>query len=136
MQSGVFSFSKAIDTFCPIGPWIVTADEVPDVHALAMELRVNGEVRQRGNTGQMLISIPHLVAYHSAQGYSAGDLLTTGTISGVAAVQPNPFDFYLKTSDGIEAEIEGVGVLRNHVVALERRHDAPPYTTDLYAPIG
>jgi 2-keto-4-pentenoate hydratase/2-oxohepta-3-ene-1,7-dioic acid hydratase in catechol pathway len=91
MQSGVFSFSKAIDTFCPIGPWIVTADEVPDAQALAMELRVNGQVRQRGNTAQMLISIPHLVAYHSAQGYSAGDILTTGTISGVAAVQPNPF---------------------------------------------
>ena len=48
MQSGVFSFSKAIDTFCPIGPWIVTADEVPDVQSLAMELRVNGEVRQQG----------------------------------------------------------------------------------------
>ena len=72
MQSGVFSFSKAIDTFCPIGPWIVTADELPDVQSLAMQLRVNGEVRQQGNTAQMLISIPHLVAYHSAQGYSAG----------------------------------------------------------------
>ncbi len=82
MQSGVFSFSKAIDTFCPIGPWIVTKDEVPDAQALAMELRVNGQVRQRGNTAQMLISIPHLIAYHSAQGYSAGDILTTGTISG------------------------------------------------------
>ena len=69
MQSGVFSFSKAIDTFCPIGPWIVTKDEVPDAQALAMELRVNGGVRQRGNTAKMLISIPHLVAHHSAQGY-------------------------------------------------------------------
>jgi 2-keto-4-pentenoate hydratase/2-oxohepta-3-ene-1,7-dioic acid hydratase in catechol pathway len=77
MQSGVFSFSKAIDTFCPIGPWIVTKDEVPDAQALAMELRVNGQARQRGNTAQMLIAIPHLVAYHSAQGYSAGDILTT-----------------------------------------------------------
>src|ERR1700749_3700672 len=52
MQSGVFSFSKAIDTFCPVGPWIVTADEIPDPHSLAMELRVNGEVRQQGNTAQ------------------------------------------------------------------------------------
>ena len=69
MQSGVFSFSKAIDTFCPVGPWIVTKDEVPDAQALAMELRVNGGVRQRGNTAKMLISIPHLVAHHSAQGY-------------------------------------------------------------------
>jgi len=133
MQSGVFSFSKAIDTFCPIGPWIVTKDEIPDPQSLAMELRVNGEVRQRGNTNQMLISLPHLVAHHSAQGYSAGDILTTGTISGVAAVQPNPFDFYLQPGDRIEAEIEGVGVLRNHVVPWKAAHDSEPYSTDLYS---
>jgi hypothetical protein len=133
MQSGVFSFSKAIDTFCPIGPWIVTRDEVPDAQALAMELRVNGQVRQRGNTAQMLISIPHLVAYHSAQDYSAGDILTTGTISGVAAVQPNPFEFYLQPGDSIEAEIEGVGMLRNHVVPWAAAHNTPPYSTDLYS---
>src|SRR5260370_27169522 len=90
VQSGVFSFSKAIDTFCPIGPWIVTKDEVPDAQALAMELRVNGQVRQRGNTARILVSIPHLVAYHSAQSYSAGDILTTGTISRLAALPPNP----------------------------------------------
>jgi 2-keto-4-pentenoate hydratase/2-oxohepta-3-ene-1,7-dioic acid hydratase in catechol pathway len=133
MQSGVFSFSKAIDTFCPIGPWIVTKDEIPDPHALAMELRVNGEVRQSGNTSKLLISIPHLVAHHSAQGYSAGDILTTGTISGVAAIQPNPFDFYLQPGDRIEAEIEGVGILRNHVVPWSAAHDTPPYSTDLYS---
>ena len=133
MQSGVFSFSKAIDTFCPIGPWIVTKDEMPDAQALAMELRVNGGVRQRGNTAKMLIDIPHLVAHHSAQGYSAGDILTTGTISGVAAVQPNPFEFYLQPGDSIEAEIEGVGVLRNHVVPWAAAHDTPPYSTDLYS---
>jgi 2-keto-4-pentenoate hydratase/2-oxohepta-3-ene-1,7-dioic acid hydratase in catechol pathway len=133
MQSGVFSFSKSIDTFCPIGPWIVTKDEIPDPQALAMRLRVNGEVRQEGNTSQMVIPIPHLVAYHSAQGYSAGDIITTGTISGVAAVQPDPFDFYLRPGDRIEAEIEGVGVLRNHVVPWSAAHDTPPYTTDLYS---
>jgi 2-keto-4-pentenoate hydratase/2-oxohepta-3-ene-1,7-dioic acid hydratase in catechol pathway len=134
MESGVFSFSKAIDTFCPIGPWIVTKDEVPDPQNLDMELRVNGEKRQTGNTGQMVISIPHLVAYHSAQGYSAGDIITTGTISGVAAVQANPFDFYLQPGDEIEAEIAGVGVLRNRVVPWSAAHDTPPYTIDLYAP--
>lgn len=133
MQSGVFSFSKAIDTFCPIGPWIVTKDDVPDPQNLAMQLRVNGDVRQVGNTAQMIISIPHLVAHHSAQGYSAGDIITTGTISGVAAVQPNPFDFYLQPGDRIEAEIEGIGVLRNHVVPWSAAHDTPPYTTDLYS---
>ena len=133
MQSGVFSFSKAIDTFCPIGPWIVTKDEIPDPHALGMQLRVNGEVRQRGNTDDMLISIPHLVAYHSPQGYSAGDLITTGTISGVAAIQPNPFDFYLQPGDVVEAEIADVGLLRNTIVPWSAAHDTPPYAMDLYA---
>ncbi|MEZ0447540.1 fumarylacetoacetate hydrolase family protein [Cellulomonas sp. ICMP 17802] len=134
MQSGVFSFSKGIDTFCPIGPWIVTKDEIPDPQNLRMELRVNGDVRQQGNTSDMIISLPHLVAYHSAQGYSAGDIITTGTISGVAAIQPNPFDFYLQPGDRIEAEIEGVGILRNHVVPWSAAHDTEPYTTDLYSP--
>jgi len=126
MQSGVFSFSKAIDTFCPIGPWIVTADEVPDPHDLAMELRVNGEVRQRGNTGTMRLTIPQLIAYHSPQVFSAGDILTTGTISGVAAVQPNPFDFYLRPGDVIEAEIAGIGVLRNRVMSWKDAYGTPP----------
>ena len=125
MKSGVFSFSKGIETFCPIGPYIVTADEIADPHALAMELRVNGDVRQVGNTSQMVIDLPHLVAYHSPQGFTAGDIITTGTISGVAAVQPNPFDFYLQPGDVVEAEIENVGVLRNTVVPWSKAHDAP-----------
>ena len=125
MESGVFSFSKAIDTFNPIGPWIVTRDEVPDMHELPMQLRVNGEVRQQGNTNQTRIKFPHLVAYHSPQIYSAGDIITTGTISGVAAVQPNPFDFYLKPGDQIEAEITGIGTLRNKVIGWEERYGEP-----------
>src|SRR6202042_1153329 len=122
MQSGVFSFSKAIDTFCPIGPWIVTKDEIPDPHDLAMELRVNGDIRQKGNTSRMVLSMPQLVAFHSPQGFSAGDILTTGTISGVAAVQPDPFEFYLRPGDVVEAEIAHVGVLRNRVVSWEEGH--------------
>jgi 2-keto-4-pentenoate hydratase/2-oxohepta-3-ene-1,7-dioic acid hydratase in catechol pathway len=133
MESGVFSFSKAIDTFCPIGPWIVTADEIDDPQSLGMELRVNGEVRQAGNTSDVLITLPHLVAYHSPQGYAAGDLITTGTISGVAAIQPNPFDFYLQPGDVVEAYVEGVGTLRNEVVPWSAAHDGPPYSSDLYA---
>jgi 2-keto-4-pentenoate hydratase/2-oxohepta-3-ene-1,7-dioic acid hydratase in catechol pathway len=125
MESGVFSFSKAIDTFCPIGPWIVTADEIDDMQNLAMELRVNGDVRQSGNTSRMRVTIPDLVRYHSPQTYSAGDLLTTGTISGVAAIQPNPFDFYLKPGDVIEAEIQGVGTLVNRVVSWQDAYGRP-----------
>jgi 2-keto-4-pentenoate hydratase/2-oxohepta-3-ene-1,7-dioic acid hydratase in catechol pathway len=128
MESGVFSFSKAIDTFCPIGPWIVTADEIPDAQSLAMQLRVNGDVRQTGNTNQMVLTLQHLVAYHSPQRYSAGDIVTTGTISGVAAVQQNPFDFYLRPGDRIEAEIAGLGVLRNTVVGWGDAHAGAPYT--------
>jgi 2-keto-4-pentenoate hydratase/2-oxohepta-3-ene-1,7-dioic acid hydratase in catechol pathway len=125
MKSGVFSFSKGIDTFCPIGPYIVTKDEVPDFQNLAMHLTVNGGVRQRGNTNQMSVSIPHLVAYHSPQTYSAGDLLTTGTVSGVAAVQPNPFDFYLQPGDVVEATVEGIGSLRNRVVSWQDAYGVP-----------
>ncbi|MBT2225737.1 fumarylacetoacetate hydrolase family protein [Nonomuraea sp. NEAU-A123] len=128
MQSGVFSFSKAIDTFCPIGPYIVTADEIGDPHDLDMELRVNGDVRQKSNTSRMSVSLPQLVAYHSPQVYSAGDLITTGTIAGVAASTDDPFANYLKPGDVVEAEIEGLGVLRNRVVSWREAHgtDAPP----------
>ncbi len=130
MESGVFSFSKAIDTFCPLGPYVVTADEVGDPHDLDMELRVNGQVRQKSNTGRMSVSIPQLVAYHSPQVYSAGDLLTTGTIAGVAASTSDPFANYLKPGDVVEAEIEKLGILRNRVIAWEEAHDTPAPTGD------
>lgn len=126
MESGVFSFCKAIDTFCPIGPWIVTADEIENPHELGMELRVNGEVRQKGNTSRLRITLPHLVAYHSPQGYSAGDLLSTGTIGGVAGFMPDPTDFYLQPGDIVEAEIEGLGTLRNPIVSWQDGHGVPP----------
>ncbi len=133
MESGVFSFSKAIDTFCPIGPWIVTKDEVPDPQHLRWSCGSTARCASRATPRTCSSRIPHLVAYHSAQGYSAGDIITTGTISGVAAVQPNPFDFYLQPGDEIEAEIEGIGILRNHVVPWSAAHDTEPYTTDLYS---
>jgi 2-keto-4-pentenoate hydratase/2-oxohepta-3-ene-1,7-dioic acid hydratase in catechol pathway len=130
MKSGVFSFSKAIDTFCPIGPYIVTAEEVGDPHNLDMQLRVNGEIRQQSNTSRMSVSIPQLVAYHSPQVYSAGDLITTGTIAGVAASTDDPFANYLKPGDVVEAEIEKLGVLRNPVVAWEDVHSTAAPTGD------
>ena len=122
MKSGVFSFSKAIDTFCPIGPYILTSDEVDDPHDLDMELRVNGRVRQKSNTRKMSVSIPQLVAYHSPQVYSAGDLLTTGTVAGVAASTDDPHLNYLKPGDVVEAEIEKLGVLRNPVISWRDAH--------------
>jgi 2-keto-4-pentenoate hydratase/2-oxohepta-3-ene-1,7-dioic acid hydratase in catechol pathway len=130
MESGVFSFSKAIDTFCPIGPYIVTADEIDDPHDLDMELRVNGQVRQKSNTSRMSVSIPQLIAYHSPQTYSAGDLITTGTVAGVAASTDDPFANYLKPGDVVEAEIEGLGILRNPVVSWQDAHGTPAPAAD------
>jgi 2-keto-4-pentenoate hydratase/2-oxohepta-3-ene-1,7-dioic acid hydratase in catechol pathway len=124
MESGVFSFCKAIDTFCPLGPWIVTPDEIPDPHDLAMELRVNGDVRQTSHSGRMSVTIPEIIAHYSALGYSAGDVLSTGTVSGVAGFSEDAASLYLKPGDLMEAEIERIGVLRNPVVAWAEAHPA------------
>lgn len=119
MKSGVFSFCKGIESFCPLGPWIVTADEIPDPHNLAMELRVNGEPRQRSHSSKMAVKIPEILAHYSAMGYSAGDVVSTGTVSGVAAFSGDPKAWYLKPGDVMECEIEKIGILRNPVVSWE-----------------
>ena len=126
MQSGVFSFCKAIDTFCPLGPWIVTPDEVPDAHDLSMELRVNGEKRQVSHSGRMSVSIAEIIAHYSPLGYSAGDVLSTGTVSGVAGFSEDAASLYLRPGDVIEAEIERIGVLRTPVMSWEDAHGSPP----------
>ncbi len=126
MKSGVFSFCKGIDTFCPLGPHIITPDEIPDPQNLAMELRVNGEPRQRSHTSKMAVKIPQIIAHYSAMGYSAGDVLSTGTVSGVAAFSGDPKAWYLKPGDIMECEIEKIGVLRNPVVSWEQAHGTPP----------
>jgi 2-keto-4-pentenoate hydratase/2-oxohepta-3-ene-1,7-dioic acid hydratase in catechol pathway len=125
MESGVFSFCKAIDTFCPLGPWIVTADEIPDPHDLAMELRVNGEVRQTSHSGRMSVTIPEILSHYSPLGYSAGDVVSTGTVSGVAGFSEDAASLYLKPGDVMEAEIERIGVLRNPVISWEEAHGEP-----------
>jgi 2-keto-4-pentenoate hydratase/2-oxohepta-3-ene-1,7-dioic acid hydratase in catechol pathway len=122
MRSGVFSFCKGIDTFCPLGPWIVTPDELGDPHDLRMELRVNGERRQESHSGNMSVTIPEILAHYSALGYSAGDVVSTGTVSGVAGFSEDAASLYLKPGDVIEAEIEKIGVLRNPVVSWEEAH--------------
>jgi 2-keto-4-pentenoate hydratase/2-oxohepta-3-ene-1,7-dioic acid hydratase in catechol pathway len=125
MISGVFSFCKAIDTFCPLGPWIVTPDEVGDPHELNMELRVNGESRQVSNMNHMSTSVPEVLSHYSALGFSAGDVLSLGTVSGVAGFSEDPAAWYLKPGDVIEAEIEKIGVLRNPVVSWQEAHGEP-----------
>jgi 2-keto-4-pentenoate hydratase/2-oxohepta-3-ene-1,7-dioic acid hydratase in catechol pathway len=126
MRSGVFSFCKAIDTFCPVGPWVVTPDEVGDPHDLEMRLRVNGEDRQVGSSSRMSVTIPEIISHYSPIGYSAGDIVSTGTISGVAAFSEDPAAWYLKPGDMVECEIENLGILRNPVISWQEAHGSPP----------
>lgn len=126
MKSGVFSFCKGIDTFCPLGPHIVTADEIKDPHNLAMELRVNGEARQKSHSSKMSVTIPEILANYSAMSYSAGDVVSTGTVSGVAAFSGDPQAWYLKPGDVMECEIEKIGVLRNPVISWKEAHQTEP----------
>jgi len=96
--------AKGFDTFCPLGPWIVTKDEIEDPQNLNIELRVNGEVRQRGNTKDMIFKINELISFASKVcTLEPGDILATGTPQGVAP---------LKHGDIIEGYIEKVGLLR------------------------
>jgi 2-keto-4-pentenoate hydratase/2-oxohepta-3-ene-1,7-dioic acid hydratase in catechol pathway len=129
MESKNFVFSKSIDTFCPFGPWIVTADEIDDPYNLDRELTVNGEKRQISNTSHMSVTIPQIISKFSPCGYSAGDIVTTGTVSGVAAFSANPQAWYLKPGDLIEAKIEKIGVLRNRVIGWREAYgvDAPKF---------
>jgi 2-keto-4-pentenoate hydratase/2-oxohepta-3-ene-1,7-dioic acid hydratase in catechol pathway len=129
MESKNFVFSKSIDTFCPFGPWIVTADEIPDPYDLDLELTVNGEKRQISNTSHLSVTLPQIVSKFSPAGYSAGDIVTTGTVSGVAAFSANPQAWYLKPGDVIEAKIERIGVLRNRVIGWKEAYgvDAPAW---------
>ncbi|MCC6210408.1 MAG: fumarylacetoacetate hydrolase family protein [Burkholderiales bacterium] len=125
MQSKNFVFSKSIDSFCPFGPWIVTADEIPDPYKLDLLLTVNGEKRQVSNTSRLLVTLPQLVSKFSPAGYSAGDIMTTGTVSGVAAFSANPQAWYLKPGDLIEAKIEKIGTLRNRVIGWQEAYGKP-----------
>ena len=125
MKSGVFSFCKAIDSFCPLGPWIVTPDEVPDPHGLDVELRVNGEPRQNSNTSHMSFTIAEILSHYSPLGFSAGDVLSTGTVAGVAGFREDAKSYYLKPGDVVECEIEHVGVLRNPVISWQEGHGVP-----------
>jgi 2-keto-4-pentenoate hydratase/2-oxohepta-3-ene-1,7-dioic acid hydratase in catechol pathway len=113
---GQWLLGKTCDTFAPLGPAIVTRDEIPDVAKLSIETRLNGKVMQRSNTGQLIFSIEFLIS-HISQFVTLrpGDLIFTGTPPGVGAGRIPPV--FLKPGDQLEVEIEGLGTLRNHVVA-------------------
>ena len=100
----------------PLGPWLVTADEIRDPAALTLETRVNGERRQHTSTGDMILSVPQLIEYISAfTPLAPGDVIATGTPEGVAHARKPPL--WLVPGDVVEIEISGIGILRNPVVA-------------------
>jgi len=110
---------KSLDGFCPLGPWIVTSDEIPNPQALSICLRVNGETKQDSSTSQMVYTVARLIAVLSAGlTLEAGDILITGTPAGVGFVREPPE--YLRPGDLVEAEIERIGVLRNPVAQQEQ----------------
>jgi 2-keto-4-pentenoate hydratase/2-oxohepta-3-ene-1,7-dioic acid hydratase in catechol pathway len=125
MKSGVVGFCKGIDTFCPLGPWIVTADEIPDPQKLAIELRVNGEARQNSPASKP-VAIPENLSRYSSMGYTAGDVLSMGTITGPAAFDDDSQTRYLKVGDVVEGEIEGIGILRNRIISWEEAYGSKP----------
>ncbi|MDP3766805.1 MAG: fumarylacetoacetate hydrolase family protein, partial [Dehalococcoidia bacterium] len=108
---------KGLDGYCPLGPWIVTSDELPDPQNVRLTLRVNGETKQDARTDDMIFGVAKLVSVLSlGMTLEPGDLLMTGTPSGVGFARKPPE--YLQPGDVVEAEIEGIGLLRN-VVAGE-----------------
>ncbi len=113
-EAGQWFRGKSFDTFCPLGPWLVTADEVPDPQQLRVCSRLNGVPLQDGHTRHMLFPIVRLIAYISATlTLQPGDLLATGTPAGVGFARKPPA--LLRAGDVIEVEIERVGALRNEV---------------------
>ena len=115
-HGGQWFKGKNFDTHCPLGPWIVTADEIPDPQVLAISSRVNGETKQSSNTRHMVFSVARIVAELSAgMALEPGDVILTGTPSGVGFARTPPE--FLSAGDVMEMEIEGIGALRNRVVA-------------------
>lgn len=99
--------AKAFDTFAPLGPWIVPRAMIDDPHSLRISLRVNGELRQDSNTSRMIYKLPEVIEYlSSVMTLFPGDVISTGTPSGVGLIGKG---------DVLEAEIEGIGILRNTV---------------------
>jgi 2-keto-4-pentenoate hydratase/2-oxohepta-3-ene-1,7-dioic acid hydratase in catechol pathway len=112
---GQFFKGKSLDASSPVGPWVVTSDEIPDVQNLRVSLRVNGETKQDGNTRDMINSVQQLIVWLSVgMTLLPGALIATGTPDGVGFARTPPE--YLKPGDLVETEVEGIGVLRNRMV--------------------
>jgi len=115
-RDGQFVKGKGLDGFAPMGPWIVTADEVPDPQALSIRLTLNGRTMQAGRTGDMIFSVAQLISYLSRlMTLEPGDVIATGTPAGVGTARKPPV--YLEPGDVVAVEIEGIGRLENPVVS-------------------
>jgi len=114
-NTGQFTWSKSFDTFCPLGPEVVSLDEVDLEAGLPLETRVNGELMQSANTSELVFDVPALIAWIS-QGLTLepGDVILTGTPAGVGAARTPPR--WLNNGDIVEISIGGLGTLRNPVV--------------------
>jgi 2-keto-4-pentenoate hydratase/2-oxohepta-3-ene-1,7-dioic acid hydratase in catechol pathway len=113
-HGGQWFKGKGLDGTCPMGPWIVTADEVPDPHALRLASRVNGDIKQDSNTRYMYFKIPRIIAELSAGlTLEPGDIISTGTPAGVGHARTPPE--FMKAGDMLETEVYGVGLLRNRI---------------------
>lgn len=111
-----FSRSKSMDTFCPIGPWITTADEIEDPQNLGIRSWVNGEPRQNSTTGEMLFSVADIIEYLSrTMTLETGDVILTGTPHGVGFGYRPPR--FLKPNDVVRCEVEGLGFIQNRIVS-------------------
>jgi acylpyruvate hydrolase len=116
-KNGIHLMGKSFPGFAPMGPYLVTADEIPDPQNLKLRLSVNGETRQDSNLSYMIFKIRDMIAYWSQMGLNPGDVLTTGTPRGVAAGRkPDQAPWWLKPGDVVEAEVENIGRLRIRIV--------------------
>lgn len=114
MRTSQWLLGKTLDNFFPIGPYLVTADEVSDPQALDLKCWVNGDLRQDSTTGDMIFPVAELISYISTYfPLQPGDVITTGTPSGVAMGMPNKP--WLKPGDVVEVEVEGLGKLQNEM---------------------
>ncbi len=119
-RSGQWVKGKSCDTFAPLGPYLATPDEIPDINNLRLWLTVNGKMMQDGNTKNMVFKVPHLVAYLSEfMTLLPGDIISTGTPAGVGLGQ-KPVPFYLKPGDIVELGIEGLGRARQELIKYEQ----------------
>lgn len=116
-HGGQFFKGKSLDGTCPMGPWIVTRDEVPDAHALPIRCRVNGVTKQEATTAEMIFDVPAIVEWLSrGMTLLPGDVIATGTPAGVGSARTPPE--FLKPGDVVESEVEGIGAIRNRIVAV------------------